>query len=76
MGKKFKRLSDQLRDAIKSCGKTRYRIWQETGISQEVLSRFVNMKGGLSMRAVDKIGEYLGLKITFERRPRKQKGGN
>ena len=69
MAKKPEKLSDQLRDAIEICGKTRYRIWQETAISQEVLSRFVNRRGGLSMRVVDKIGEYLGLKISFQRKP-------
>jgi len=70
----IRRLSDQLRQAIKTCGKTRYRIWKETGIAEATLSRFVNGKGGLSMRAVDKIGKCVGLKIAFERRRRKHKG--
>ena len=74
MVKKHDELSDQLRHAIKTCGKSRYRIWKETGIAEATLSRFVTKKGGLSMRAVDKIGRCLGLKITFERKPRKQKG--
>jgi len=75
MAKKHDELSDQLRHAIKTCGKTRYQIWTETGIAEATLSRFVNNKGGLSMRAVDKIGKCLGLAITFERKPRKRKGG-
>jgi DNA-binding phage protein len=64
MGAKRTKLSDQLRRAIKTSGKTRYRIWRETGIAQETLSRFVSGKGGLSIDGIDKLGECLGLNLV------------
>jgi len=59
---------DQIRRAIEESGQTRYRIWQETGISQAQLSRFMHGKQGLSYEAVEKLVGYLGLEIVI--RPR------
>ena len=39
-------ISEQLREAIRRSGKTRYRISLETGISESILSRFVNQGPG------------------------------
>jgi transcriptional regulator with XRE-family HTH domain len=66
--------SDQLRQAIDGCGKSRYEISQETGIDQATLSRFMNDKGGLSMPVLDLLTDYLGLNITTASKPRKRKG--
>ena len=57
-------LTDQLRQLIESAEISRYQIWQQTGIDQAVLSRFVNRKEGLSMESLDKLGEILDLQIT------------
>ena len=57
-------ISDQLRDAILNSEKTRYKIAQETGLSQAALSRFVNGVSGLSLDSIDRIGDYLGLEIS------------
>jgi hypothetical protein len=46
----------------------------ETGLSEGLASRFVNAKGGLSLSAIDKIGECLNLRITARQRPRTRKG--
>ena len=62
--------SEQLREAIRQAGRSRYRISQETGIPQGQLSRFMHSKGGLSLRSVDRLCGCLGLTITA----RKQKG--
>jgi transcriptional regulator with XRE-family HTH domain len=61
-------LSEQLRHAIESCGKSRYQLSQETGIDQATLSRFMNGKGGLSIPVLDQLGEVLGLKIIVAKR--------
>ena len=74
MTRKPKKISDQLREAILSAEITRYRIAQETGVSEAVLSRFVNGPSGLSLDSIDKIGERLGLKLTIRRKPKKRKG--
>ena len=62
-------VSDQLRKAIDDSGLTRYGISQETGISQTALSLFYTRKRGLSMRALDKLGECLQLTIILGRKP-------
>ena len=59
-------LADQLRTAIKTCGRSRYALSQETGIEQSTLSRFVNGKGGMSLDTADAIAKALGLKLTSD----------
>jgi transcriptional regulator with XRE-family HTH domain len=53
---------------------TRYRIAQDTGITEGQLSRFVHGKGKLSQDSIDTLAGYLGLEIA-ERQSRKRKGG-
>ena len=67
--KQTKLLSDQIRQAIDDCGLSRYRIAQETGISQAALSLFYNGHRGLSMNALNTLGQFLELKITSHRKP-------
>jgi transcriptional regulator with XRE-family HTH domain len=66
------RLTEQLRLAIAQSGYTRYRIAQETGISESTLSLFVNGNRGLSMEALDAIGLFLDLEIVSRRRTNKK----
>ena len=63
-----KSLSQQLREAIIKSGISRYEISKQTGVSQAALSRFVLGKRGLSVKAMDAIGLFLGLSITKRRR--------
>jgi transcriptional regulator with XRE-family HTH domain len=65
-------LTDQLRQAIDDSGLTRYRIAKETGISESALAQFYNGKRGLSINALNALGEFLQLKITLGRRPGKK----
>ncbi len=59
--KKQKSLTDQLRQAIDESGQTRYKIAKETGIDESALGRFYNGHRGLSMEALNALGEYLEL---------------
>jgi transcriptional regulator with XRE-family HTH domain len=68
-----RRISDQLRDAIESSGKSRYRIAKDTGISQAILSRFVNTQCGLSLDYIDRLADYLGLELKHKGRQTKRK---
>jgi hypothetical protein len=70
--KPTKLLSDQLRHAIDASGLTRYRISKETGISETTLALFYNGHRGLSMRAMDTLGEFLELEIIMRRKPSKK----
>jgi len=67
MSKKTAPLTEQLRQAILTCGETRYAISKATGVSQVTLSRFVHGQRGLSMEAMDALGQYLGLMVTAQR---------
>lgn len=68
MKKNYKPLTDQLRQVIEECGVTRYRIAQETGISESTLSQFYNGNRGLSMEAMDALGEFLELEVVMRRK--------
>lgn len=61
-------LSEQLRRAISASSLTRYRISQETGISQAQLSLFCARKRGLSLQSMDALGTLLDLEL----KPRKK----
>jgi len=74
MARKPAKLSDQLRQAINTSGKTRYRLWQETGIAQAVLSKFMHGKGGLSTDGWDKLAKALRLKLVAREQQTAPKG--
>lgn len=57
-------VSEQLRAVIRGSGVTRYRIAQETGVSEAALSRFVNGNRGLDLSSVDKLAAYLRLELV------------
>jgi transcriptional regulator with XRE-family HTH domain len=62
-------LTDQLRQAIDDSSLTRYRIAKETGISESALAQFYNGHRGLSMEALNALGEFLQLTISLGRKP-------
>jgi DNA transposition AAA+ family ATPase len=75
MGKKRTTLlTDQLRQAIDDSGLTRYQIAKETDIDESALAKFYNGYRGLSMEALNALGEVLQLKITLGRKAGSKKG--
>jgi predicted transcriptional regulator len=60
-------VSEQLRAIVKSCGVSQYRIAKETGIDQSAMSRFVAGERGLSIEALDRLGEFLDLEVVSHR---------
>ena len=67
-------LTDQLRQSIDESGLTRYQIAKETGIDESALAKFYNGHRGLSMEALNALGEFLQLTITLGRKPGPKKG--
>lgn len=65
----MKKLTDQLRQAIDDSGLTRYQIAKETGIDESALAKFYNGHRGLSMEALNSLGEFLQLTIKMGRKP-------
>lgn len=66
-------LTDQLRQAIDDSGLTRYRIAKETGVSESALAQFYNGHRGLSMEAMNALGQFLQLTIHLGRKPKQQR---
>jgi transcriptional regulator with XRE-family HTH domain len=58
-------VADQLRQAIDASGLTRYQIAKETGIDESALAKFYNGRRGLSMNALNALGELLQLRVTL-----------
>ncbi len=70
--KRVELLTDQLRKAIDDSGLTRYQIAKGTGIDESALAKFYNGRRGLSMAALNALGQFLQLKITLGRKPTKK----
>lgn len=49
-----------LRSALTASGQTLYRVSMETGIGQDVLSRFVREERGLSLETAGRLAVHLG----------------
>ena len=60
-----KKMTDQMRQAIDDSGLTRYRIAQDTGIDESALAKFYHRKRGLSQDHLDRLFEYLGLRVMM-----------
>ena len=65
-------LSEQLRQAIRDCGESRYALSKRTGIDQSTLTRFMSGERGLRLDVVDALAEALGMEL---RPKRSHKGG-
>ena len=65
----MKPMSEQVRGIVRNCGVSRYRIAQETGIAESVLSRFLG-GAGLSLGNLDKLGAFLRMRVQAAGPPR------
>lgn len=68
------RLTNQLRRAILSSGQTLYAIEQGSGVARSQLSRFLNGTNRLSVDSVERVADYLKLRIRLERQGKRTKG--
>ena len=68
------KLVDAIRRAVETSGKTRYRIAKESGVSAGQLSRLVNGERGMSVETIEKLADYMGLRIKIEPKGKSAKG--
>ena len=66
-------LLEEIKRAVESSGKTRYRIAKESGVSASLLSRLMNGQRGLSVETVELLAAHLGLEIVVRKRKRKER---
>ena len=66
MGRKKKEpsLSETLRDEIRKCGETLYRVAKDSGVAYATLHRFMAGKRTIGSPAIDKLCAYLGLRLA------------
>jgi plasmid maintenance system antidote protein VapI len=67
-------IAEQLRQAILRAGISRYALSKLSGVSQGVISRFVNRNRGLTMETGAKLAAALGLELRpVSRKARKRR---
>ena len=66
------RLLEELRHAIETSDKSRYRIWMDLGIDQSHLSKFLSGEKGVSFETYELLADYLGLEITIRHKQRRK----
>lgn len=69
MNSKKRTLSDQLRHFIETGDVSRYRLSQQTGVSQSLLSRFMHGKAFFSEDSLNTLAEALNLELTKRTNP-------
>lgn len=69
-------ITDSLKAFIEESGMSRYEISRLAQVQQSQLSRFVNDKRSLTLEAVDRLAECLGLELVrSDRQARGQRSG-
>ena len=66
-------LSEQLRELVRSSGLSMMAVARGAEIDPAALSRFLSGQRGLSMPSLDRLGEFLDVKVTARRRARRAK---
>ena len=56
---------ERIRKAIEASGKSRYRLWKDSGVSQAQLSRLMSGESGMSADNIEKLADALGLEIKI-----------
>ena len=66
-------ITDKLRQAIQKGPKSRYVLWQETGIEQAVLCRFAAGTRGLTIETIEKLAPALDYELVLRKKTKKRK---
>ena len=64
--RRYKQLSDQLRQIIADHELSRYAICKEAEVDPSQLHRFLKGKGRLTTDSLDRLGKVLGLRVVAE----------
>lgn len=69
------RFMRSLRTAIKTSGRTRYRLSKDARVAESVLSRFMSGETSLAIETAERVAGALGFEIVLRRKRRGRKGG-
>lgn len=67
-------LTDAIRKAVNASGETPYAIAKGAGVNRSQLSRLLSGERGLNSETIEKLADYLGLRITIEPKAKTRKG--
>ena len=67
-------LTDAIAAAVKASGQTPYAIAKGAGVNRSILSRLLSGERGLDTETVEKLADYLGLRITIAPKGKTTKG--
>ena len=67
-------MSDQVREAIKASGLTRYEIAKQSGVTEGALSRFMAGERDMTLRTLERIASLIGVRLTVSRPKCRRKG--
>jgi len=69
--------SDQLRQAVRDCGTSRYALAKQLDIAESTLSRFLSGERGMTLDVLNRMADVLGLQIvvTVQKAHRPSKPG-
>lgn len=68
------RLTDAIRSAVRASDETPYAIAKGARIARSQLSRLLSGESGMSVETIERLADYLGLRITIEPKTKNSKG--
>ena len=68
------RLTDAIRLAIKASDQTPYAIAKGANVARSQLSRLLSGESGMTVDTIERLADYLGLRITIEPKSKTTKG--
>jgi transcriptional regulator with XRE-family HTH domain len=74
MGRKYTKLSEQIRRAVRESGWTQYRIAKRAKLDKGTMSRFMSGKMGLAMESLDQLGKVLRLNVVVDEKDAREGG--
>lgn len=68
------KLTDAIRAAVKSSDQTPYAIAKGANVARSQLSRLLSGECGMTVDTIERLADYLGLRITIEPKGKATKG--
>lgn len=68
------KLTDAIRAAVKASDQTPYAIAKGANVARSQLSRLLSGESGMTVDTIERLADYLGLRITLEPNGKTKKG--
>ncbi len=68
------KLTNEIREAVKASDQTAYAIAKGAKIARSQMSRMLSGENEMKVNTIERLADYLGLRITLERKKKTTKG--